>query len=65
MSPRPASSYVLRALLMNGLIVFGFVRAQRSGQMTGGILAAYILIAVVVNTLMYFGARARRRLQDR
>jgi len=65
MSARPGTPYILRAIVVNALLVVGLVQVQRNGQLNGKMIALYIGMAVVANALMYFGSRARRRLQER
>jgi hypothetical protein len=64
-SERRSTSYLLRAVVINALLVVGFVQVQRNGTLTGSVIALYVGMAVIANALMYFGARARRRLGNR
>ncbi len=65
MSGYKGSSFVLRAIVVNAFLVVGFVQAQRTGKLTGTIIAIYVGMAILANSLMYFASRARRRMQNR
>lgn len=65
MSGYRGSSYVLRAIVVNAFLIVGLVQSQRSGKLTAGIIALYVGMGILANALMYFGARARRRMQNR
>jgi len=63
--PRKPMGYILRAVMINALLIISFVQIQRAGKVTPGAIAIYVGMAILANILMYFGARARRRMQNR
>jgi hypothetical protein len=65
MSPRSTTSPLLRAAIVNIFIITGLVMVQRSGKLTGAMIAFYVFFFVAANTLMFFAARARRRMLER
>jgi ABC-type multidrug transport system permease subunit len=65
MSPRSTTSPLLRAAIVNIFIITGLVMVQRSGKLTGAMIAFYVFFFVAANTLMFFTARARRRMLER
>lgn len=62
---RTGTSPLLRAIVVNAFIVTGLVMVYRSGKLTGAMIAFYVLFFVAANTLMFFAARARKRLLER
>ncbi len=63
---RKPSSYLLRFVMINALLVISIYEAHKQGgQLTGKMIAMYIGLASIANLLMYFGARARRNLIQR
>ncbi len=63
---RSPMSYMLRFVMINALLGISIYEAYKQGaQLTGKVLALYIGMGVLANLLMYFGARARRRMQSR
>ncbi|AFL89690.1 hypothetical protein Terro_3476 [Terriglobus roseus DSM 18391] len=65
MTQRTTSSPLLRVLIVNIFIIAGLVMVQRSGKLTGGMIGFYVFFFVAANALMYFSARARRRMMER
>jgi uncharacterized membrane protein YfbV (UPF0208 family) len=55
----------MRAVLANAFILLGLYQMQKAGKLTPVIIGVYVAIAIVVNGLMYLGARLRRRQQNR
>ena len=49
-----------RFILANALFAFCYYKALETGSMTAARIAAYLLIIVAANVLMYFVARARQ-----
>jgi hypothetical protein len=63
---RSPMSYMLRFIMINALLGISIYEAYKQGaQLTGKVIALYIGMGVLANLLMYFGARARRRMQSR
>ncbi|SEC29807.1 hypothetical protein [Terriglobus roseus] len=66
MTPQRAGvSTLLRVIVVNVFIVTGLVMVYRSGKLTGSMIAFYAFFFVAANALMYFSARARRRMLER
>jgi hypothetical protein len=57
--------YALRFIMINALLIVSFVQIQRAGKVTNKTIALYIGMALVANVLMYLGAQARTRMQNR
>ncbi len=63
---RSPMSYMLRFVMINALLGISIYEAYKQGaQLSGKVVALYIAMGVLANLLMYFGARARRRMQSR
>jgi hypothetical protein len=64
--PRKQTPYLLRFIMINALVGISVYEAwKQGGHLTGKVIAIYVVMVIIANALMYFGARARRNLARR